>query len=43
MQNIGPNFLLSQGVRRDLEEQLRPEIQRLRNYMEEDFDGWGIG
>jgi sulfotransferase family protein len=43
MQSIGPDFVLSESVRRDLEEQLRPEMQRLRTYMEDDFDGWGIG
>ncbi len=43
MQNIGSDFVLSESVRRDLEERLRPEIQRPRTYMEKKFDGWGIG
>lgn len=42
-QAIGLDFQLSESVRHDLEEQLRPEIGRLRSYMNEDFDGWGIG
>lgn len=34
---------ISNAVRRKLEDRLRPDIERLRSYMGEDFDGWGIG
>jgi hypothetical protein len=43
LQDIGPNFLPSERVRRELEELLRPEMQRLRQYVEVGFEGWGIG
>lgn len=43
LRDAGPNDFPSERVRRRLEELLRPEVQRLRSYVEEDFDGWGIG
>jgi hypothetical protein len=33
---------LPERLRRQLEDLLRPDIQRLRIYMGEGFDGWGI-
>jgi hypothetical protein len=33
---------ISEALRRNLVERLRPEVQALRPYMDEDFDGWGI-
>lgn len=40
---MGPDFRLSAGMRRELEARLRPDTERLRIYMGEEFDGWGIG
>jgi hypothetical protein len=34
---------LSASVRHELEDALRDDVRRLRDYMREDFDGWGIG
>jgi hypothetical protein len=33
---------MSASVRQELEDTLRDDVSRLRNYMREDFDGWGI-
>lgn len=39
----GGNSIISPEVRRRLEDLLRDDVRRLRTYMGEDFDGWGIG
>jgi sulfotransferase family protein len=36
------NLTISDSVRRELEDRLRDDVQRLRRYMGPDFDGWGI-
>lgn len=33
---------LNPDIRRQLEEMLRPDVERLRQYMEEEFHGWGL-
>jgi hypothetical protein len=40
---VGPSYHLPVGIRRELESRLRPDIQRLRTYLGEGFNGWGIG
>jgi hypothetical protein len=40
---IGSTVRISHEVRQELERRLRPDMERLRDYMGEDFDGWGIG
>lgn len=42
-QELGDKFKLPERIRLELEERLRPDVQRLRAYMGEAFDGWGIG
>lgn len=37
-----PRPTLSEGARRELEDRLRDDVRRLRRYMGDDFDGWGI-
>jgi Sulfotransferase domain len=34
---------ISPGLRRELEDRLQDDVGRLRAYMDEGFDGWGIG
>jgi hypothetical protein len=34
--------IVSDSLRRELEERLRKDVRRLREYMRGDFDGWGI-
>lgn len=41
--DIDPTITIPDGVRQELEERLRPDVQRLRTYMGDEFDGWGIG
>ena len=36
-------FAISDDTRRRLEEQLAPDVARLRRFLGNDFDGWGIG
>jgi Sulfotransferase domain len=38
-----PRPTLSAARRQELEETLREDVRRVRDYMREDFDGWGIG
>jgi hypothetical protein len=33
---------ISEATRRELEDALRDDVRRLRNYIRGDFDGWGI-
>ena len=35
-------FVLEDGIRQQLEAALHDDVARLRAYMDEDFDGWGI-
>jgi hypothetical protein len=37
-----PPPTLSDGARREIEDRLRDDVRRLRRYMGEDFDGWGL-
>jgi hypothetical protein len=39
---IQPDLSLSPAVRQELEARLRPDIERLRTYLGDAFDGWGI-
>jgi hypothetical protein len=39
---IEPVGTVSDAVRRELEDRLRPDIKRLRDFMGSAFDGWGI-
>jgi hypothetical protein len=34
---------ISSSLKQELEDTLRDDVRRLRGYMREDFDGWGIG
>jgi hypothetical protein len=38
-----PEPALSESVRRELEDRLRDDVRRLRRYMGDDFDAWGLG
>jgi hypothetical protein len=40
---LAPPAMISDEVRDELERQLRPDVQRLRSYIGNEFDGWGIG
>jgi hypothetical protein len=40
---LNPSAVISDTARHELEERLRPDVQRLRGYIGDDFDGWGIG
>jgi hypothetical protein len=37
-----PRPTLSESARRELEDRLRDDVRRLRQYMGDDFDGWGL-
>jgi hypothetical protein len=37
-----PKPALSDGARREVEDRLRDDVRRLRQYMGKDFDGWGV-
>jgi hypothetical protein len=37
-----PRPRLSDGARREIEDRLRDDVRRLRRYMGEDFDAWGL-
>jgi Sulfotransferase domain len=37
-----PRPTLSDGARREIEDRLRDDVRRLRRYMGDDFDGWGL-
>jgi hypothetical protein len=37
-----PRPKLSDGARREIEDRLRDDVRRLRRYMGDDFDGWGL-
>jgi hypothetical protein len=37
-----PKPALSDGARRELEDRLRVDVRRLRQYMGDDFDAWGL-
>jgi hypothetical protein len=37
-----PRPTLSGGARREIEDRLRDDVRRLRRYMGDDFDGWGL-
>jgi sulfotransferase family protein len=39
---LAPAGTISDAARRELEDQLRPDVERLRNFMGSGFDGWGI-
>lgn len=39
---IDSTVTISDEVRDELEERLRPEVERLRGYMGDGFDGWGL-
>lgn len=36
------DFTVSDDVRRRLEDRLRPDVAKLRTYLGDDFDGWGL-
>jgi hypothetical protein len=38
-----PKPALLEPARRELEDRLRDDVRRLRRYMDDHFDGWGIG
>lgn len=40
---IAPTVTIADEVRKELEERVRPDVERLRKYMGHGFDGWGIG
>jgi hypothetical protein len=35
--------LMSDELQRDLRRSLREDVERMRRFLGEDFDGWGIG
>jgi hypothetical protein len=37
-----PRPTLSEGARREIEDRLRDDVRRLRRYMGDDFDAWGL-
>jgi hypothetical protein len=39
---VEPAGSISDAARRELEDRLRPDVERLRHFMDSDFDGWGI-
>jgi Sulfotransferase domain len=43
IQKLDPGSSIPDGLRRELEDELRPDVTRLRTYLGEGFDGWGIG
>ena len=39
---MAPVRTISEAARRELEDQLKPDVERLRDFMGAGFDGWGI-